>query len=141
MECNRANTLCLPTGGVSGYRVSLDSSTHQTLTIESFNPSLDAGEWICRDGITGAGQFRCNKIAINGPDSVTFSPPSPGPVAEGDGLTVMCAASCNPPCSYSWTLRNQQISPTAQLKLTKHQQESDRECVHVYSDQLTYTKI
>ncbi|XP_041372797.1 synaptogenesis protein syg-2-like [Gigantopelta aegis] len=53
-----------------------------------------------------------------GPDFVSFNPPSPGSVGEGDSLTVMCAGSCNPPCSYSWTLRNQQISPTSQLTLT-----------------------
>ncbi|XP_041373940.1 hemicentin-2-like isoform X2 [Gigantopelta aegis] len=108
MTCNKANTLCLPTGGVTGYGLSRDSPTHQTLTIESFNSSVDAGEWICRDGITGVG----------GPDSVTLSIPSPGLAAEGANLTVTCAASCKPPCSYSWTLGNQQISATSLLKLT-----------------------
>ncbi|XP_041372805.1 synaptogenesis protein syg-2-like [Gigantopelta aegis] len=119
MACYKANTLCLPSGGVTGYSVSRDSPTHQTLTIKSFNTSVDAGEWICRDGITGAGLFRCNKIVASGPDSVTLNPPPPGSVVEGDSLTVTCAAaSCNPPCSYSWTLGNQQISPTSRLTLT-----------------------
>ncbi|XP_041379190.1 nephrin-like [Gigantopelta aegis] len=65
--------------------------------------------------------FPCpNKCLMNGgPDSVTVSPPSPGSAAEGDSLIVMCAtAGCKPPCSYSWTLKNQQISSTSQLKLT-----------------------
>ncbi|XP_041346803.1 Down syndrome cell adhesion molecule-like protein 1 homolog [Gigantopelta aegis] len=53
-----------------------------------------------------------------GPDSVTLSPPPHGSVAEGGSLTVTCAASCKPPCSYSWTPGNQQISPASQLKLT-----------------------
>ena len=54
-----------------------------------------------------------------GPDSVTLSPPSPGPVTEGQSLTVTCAAGCTPTCYVSWTLRDQQISSTSQLTLAK----------------------
>ena len=53
-----------------------------------------------------------------GPDSVTLSPPSPGPVTEGQSLTVTCVAGCTPTCDFSWTLRDQQISSTSQLTLT-----------------------
>ena len=53
-----------------------------------------------------------------GPDTVTLSPPSPGPVTEGHSLTVTCAADCNPSCDFSWTLRDQQISSTSELALT-----------------------
>ena len=52
-----------------------------------------------------------------GPDSVTLRPPSPGPVTEGQSLTVTCAAGCTPTCDFSWTLRDQ-ISSTSQLTLT-----------------------
>ncbi|XP_041372562.1 deleted in malignant brain tumors 1 protein-like [Gigantopelta aegis] len=37
-----------------------------------------------------------------GPDSVTFSPPTPGLVVEGDSLNITCVTDCHPPCSYSW---------------------------------------
>ncbi|XP_041372972.1 Down syndrome cell adhesion molecule-like protein 1 isoform X2 [Gigantopelta aegis] len=37
-----------------------------------------------------------------GPDSVTFSPPTPGLVVEGESLNITCLAECHPPCSYSW---------------------------------------
>ncbi|XP_041379031.1 carcinoembryonic antigen-related cell adhesion molecule 1-like [Gigantopelta aegis] len=77
----------------------------------------DATDWWC-DLSTSATRSNTFRLQISsGPDSITFSPPSPGPVAEGESLTVMCAASCNPPCSYSWTLRNQPISSTSQLTL------------------------
>ncbi|XP_041372563.1 deleted in malignant brain tumors 1 protein-like [Gigantopelta aegis] len=36
------------------------------------------------------------------PDSVTFSPPTPGLVVEGESLNITCVAECHPPCSYSW---------------------------------------
>ncbi|XP_041372792.1 MAM domain-containing glycosylphosphatidylinositol anchor protein 2-like [Gigantopelta aegis] len=79
----------------------------------------DVTDWWC-DLVTAG--TRSNTFSLqfsSGPDSVTFSPPSPRSVAEGDGLIVTCAATgCNPPCSCSWNLRNQQISPTSQLKLT-----------------------
>ena len=52
-----------------------------------------------------------------GPDSVTLSPPSPGPVTEGQSLTVTCVAGCEPTCYVSWTVGNQQISSTSQLTL------------------------
>ena len=67
--------------------------------------------------------FVCMYVCIyvlfsEGPDSVTLSPPSPGPVPEGQSLTVTCAAGCTPTCDLSWTLRNQRISSTSQLTLT-----------------------
>ncbi|XP_041372561.1 deleted in malignant brain tumors 1 protein-like [Gigantopelta aegis] len=46
-----------------------------------------------------------NDVGIScqfGPDSVTFSPPTPGLVVEGDSLNITCVAECHPPCSYSW---------------------------------------
>ncbi|XP_041378744.1 carcinoembryonic antigen-related cell adhesion molecule 8-like [Gigantopelta aegis] len=115
--CDTANKVCDPAGGINGYTATIVSPTQHDLTIYSFNTATDVGKWICRDGSTGAGQFSCIMTFKSGPDSVTISPPSPGSVPEGGSLTVTCAASCNPPCSYSWTPRNQQISPTSQLKL------------------------
>ncbi|XP_041373844.1 pregnancy-specific beta-1-glycoprotein 3-like [Gigantopelta aegis] len=115
--CNTANTICEPSGGITGYSAVIDSRWQITLTIESFNTAVDAGEWICRDGEAGV-PSTCTKTLLNGPDSVTFIPPLPGSITEGQSLTVTCAASCNPPCSYSWTLGNQHISSTSQLTLT-----------------------
>ena len=60
----------------------------------------------------------CEGLFSEGPDSVTLSPPSPGPVTEGQSLTVTCAAGCTPSCDFSWTLRDQQISSTSELTLT-----------------------
>ncbi|XP_041373842.1 hemicentin-1-like isoform X2 [Gigantopelta aegis] len=115
--CNTANTICEPSGGITGYSAVIDSRSQITLTVESFNTAVDAGEWICRDGPVGV-PSTCTKTLLNGPDSVTFNPPPPRYVTEGHSLTVMCAASCNPPCSYSWTLENRLISSTSQLTLT-----------------------
>ena len=68
--------------------------------------------------------FVCMYVCIyvlfsEGPDSVALSPPSPGPVTEGQSLTVACAAGCTPTCDLSWTLRDQRISSTSQLTLAK----------------------
>ncbi|XP_041372569.1 hemicentin-1-like [Gigantopelta aegis] len=115
--CNTVNTRCRPYAGIAGYSTVIDSPTQITLTIESFNSAVDAGMWSCRDGASGV-PSTCYKTTLSGPDSITFSPSSPGSVAEGESLTVMCAASCNPACSYSWTLGNQLISSTSQLTLT-----------------------
>ncbi|XP_041372804.1 twitchin-like [Gigantopelta aegis] len=73
--------------------------------------------------MSSLGNFRSDSLLLGydarGPDSVTLNPSPPGSVAEGDSLTVTCsAAGCKPPCSYSWTLRNQMISSTSLLKLT-----------------------
>ena len=63
--------------------------------------------------------YQCIYVLFSeGPDSVTLSPPSPGPVTEGQSLTVTCAAGCTPTCDLSWTVGNQWISSTSQLTLT-----------------------
>ena len=61
--CNTLNTMCIPS--VDGYSATIDSPTQQTLTIASFNPATDVGEWICKDGPYGAGSISCN-MAIRG---------------------------------------------------------------------------
>ena len=63
VSCNKANNMCLPSGGITGYRVVIDSPTQQTLTIESFNPATDAGEWTCVDGSLGV-PSTCQKTAL-----------------------------------------------------------------------------
>ncbi|XP_041372795.1 nephrin-like [Gigantopelta aegis] len=108
-----------------GYTVSCgsgtDSSSSSTKTYSlTINRAAehDAKDWWCD---LSTAKTRSNTFSLQfsrGPDSVTLSPPPPGSVAEGDSLTVTCAASCNPPCSYSWTLGNQRISATSQLTLT-----------------------
>ncbi|XP_041346754.1 carcinoembryonic antigen-related cell adhesion molecule 20-like, partial [Gigantopelta aegis] len=52
-----------------------------------------------------------------GPNAIAFSPSSPAEVREGSNLTVNCIADCLPPCSYSWTWKNENISSTALLAL------------------------
>ncbi|XP_041379066.1 carcinoembryonic antigen-related cell adhesion molecule 20-like, partial [Gigantopelta aegis] len=108
----------------SGYTASCgsgtdsSSSTTKKYTLVINRAAVgDATDWWC-DLNTATTRSNTFSLQISsGPDSITFSPPSPGPVAEGDSLTVMCTANCTP-CSYSWTLRNQPISPTSQLTLT-----------------------
>ncbi|XP_041370993.1 carcinoembryonic antigen-related cell adhesion molecule 5-like, partial [Gigantopelta aegis] len=103
---------------VSGYSAVINSPTQITLTIQSFNPAVDDGEWICRDGPTGEGQTTCIMTVQHGPDSVRFISQPPDNIREGRSLTVKCAADCNPPCHYSWTLNNEQISSGSVLNLT-----------------------
>ncbi|XP_041347151.1 carcinoembryonic antigen-related cell adhesion molecule 1-like [Gigantopelta aegis] len=109
----------------SGYTASCGSGTDSSSsTTKKYHLVInraavsDATDWWCQ---LDTAKTRSNTISLqisSGPDSVKFTPPSPGSIAEGANLTVMCAASCKPPCSYSWTPRNQQISQTSQLKLT-----------------------
>ncbi|XP_041379602.1 carcinoembryonic antigen-related cell adhesion molecule 1-like isoform X2 [Gigantopelta aegis] len=111
--------------GPPGYTVSCrDGTNSNPSTTKKYHLRInraaerDATDWWCD---LNAARTRSNTFRLqfsSGPDSVTLSPPSPGSLAEGDSLTVTCAASCTPPCSYSWTPRHQQISPTSQLKLT-----------------------
>ncbi|XP_041346740.1 carcinoembryonic antigen-related cell adhesion molecule 1-like, partial [Gigantopelta aegis] len=108
-----------------GYIVSCDSGTDSSLsTTKTYTLRInraavsDAVDWWCN---LDTARTRSNTFRLqlsSGPVSVTFSPLPPGSVAEGDSLSVTCAASCIPPCSYSWTPRHQPISPTSQLKLT-----------------------
>ncbi|XP_041347153.1 uncharacterized protein LOC121367015, partial [Gigantopelta aegis] len=58
--CNTANTICDPSGGITGYSSLVISPTQNVLAIQSFNTTTDVGEWSCLDGPTGAGSFVCN---------------------------------------------------------------------------------
>ena len=58
--CNTANTRCISVGGVTGYSAVINSPTQTTLTIESFNTAVDAGQWTCIDGIQGV-PAKCDK--------------------------------------------------------------------------------
>ena len=52
--CNSANTQCISVPGIPGYSAVINSATHQiTLTIESLNTAVDAGQWMCQDGLDG----------------------------------------------------------------------------------------
>ncbi|XP_041372995.1 deleted in malignant brain tumors 1 protein-like [Gigantopelta aegis] len=55
-----------------------------------------------------------------GPDTVniTFSANVLNDIGEGQNLNVNCFSDCNPPCSYSWQLRNKVLSTTSRLILT-----------------------
>ena len=64
IACNYANTLCVPTGGVTGYSAVTNSRTQITLTIESFNTAVDAGEWTCQDGLYGV-PATCDKKTVS----------------------------------------------------------------------------
>ena len=62
INCNIANEECSLNTGITGYSVVIDPATQkQTLTIDSFSPTVDAGNWTCRDGDPGAGQRTCKK--------------------------------------------------------------------------------
>ncbi|XP_041379121.1 hemicentin-2-like [Gigantopelta aegis] len=109
----------------AGYTVSCGSGTDTSLsTTKTYTLVInraavrDATDWWCNLDIAGTRSNTFRLQLSSGPDSVTFSPLPPGSVAEGDSLSVTCAASCIPPCSYFWTPRHQPISPTSRLKLT-----------------------
>ena len=60
--CNTPNDDCTLESGVTGYSVAINPATQQhTLTIDSFNTTLDFGVWTCRDGSPGVGQISCTK--------------------------------------------------------------------------------
>ncbi|XP_041379815.1 nephrin-like, partial [Gigantopelta aegis] len=131
---------------VPGYSVSCGSGTDSSSSsTKKYHLRInraaerDVTDWWC---ILSSAGTRSNTLRLklsSGPDSVTLNPSSPGSVAEGDSLTVTCAATgCNPPCSNSWTLGNQRILANLSVKTDKHQQESDRECsTSVTVDELT----
>ncbi|XP_041372852.1 peroxidasin homolog [Gigantopelta aegis] len=104
----------------SGYSAVINSPTQITLTIQSFNTAVDAGEWVCRDGPTGD-QTTCIMTVQHGPggpNSIKFGPASPATVKELQSLTVICTANCTPSCSFSWSQGRQNVSPSAKLELT-----------------------
>ena len=51
--CNTANTQCISIPSIPGYSAVINSPTQITLTIESFNTAVDAGQWTCQDGVYG----------------------------------------------------------------------------------------
>ena len=53
IACNPSNTRCISVGSVTGYSAVTNSPTNITLTIESFNTAVDAGQWTCQDGRDG----------------------------------------------------------------------------------------
>ncbi|XP_041373646.1 Down syndrome cell adhesion molecule homolog isoform X2 [Gigantopelta aegis] len=116
-KCDTRNTFCLYPGNITGYKAVAVSPTRNSLTIDSFNPVIDAGEWTCQDGMVGLVRRKCNKTVTAGPHDVALA--SPEYVTEGDNLTLNCTARCNPsPCSFSWTFENNTVSSGALLSLT-----------------------
>ncbi|XP_041373467.1 uncharacterized protein LOC121386582 isoform X2 [Gigantopelta aegis] len=119
MQCNSINVRCIWGSRITGYRYNADSSTQTIIvTIESFNPNTDAGDWLCSDGAQSVGQSICNKTVAYGPvpGSINFN--STASVEEGQDLTVDCTTDCNPPCDYSWTMGDNQITTSPLLNLT-----------------------
>ncbi|XP_041373349.1 carcinoembryonic antigen-related cell adhesion molecule 6-like [Gigantopelta aegis] len=114
VRCNTVNTICR--SDVSGYSAVINSPTQITLTIQSFNPAVDDGEWICRDGPIGS-QSTCNITLLIGPDNITFNPSPPAEVRERSNVTINCTADCVPPCSYFWTWAKENISSTSLLAM------------------------
>ncbi|XP_041373924.1 carcinoembryonic antigen-related cell adhesion molecule 6-like [Gigantopelta aegis] len=125
IHCNYANNLCLPSGGITGYSVTIDSPTQHTLTIESFDIATDAGKWLCMDGTSISGH--CNKTFKYGPDpsNVTLIPPPSTSVKEGWDLNVTCDAYCMPVCSYSWTESSRTVCLSSLLNLTNIRRNQD----------------
>ncbi|XP_041373950.1 uncharacterized protein LOC121386963 [Gigantopelta aegis] len=79
--CNTANTVCDPSGGITGYTDTIVSLSQHDLTIHSFSNEVDVGEWICRDGPVGAGPFSCN-MTLN-------TPPDPNPESQVSESTII----------------------------------------------------
>ncbi|XP_041373514.1 uncharacterized protein LOC121386620 isoform X2 [Gigantopelta aegis] len=88
IQCNTSNTKCILRDGVTGYSYVTDSSSQTTLTIHSFNPSTDEGEWICRDGLTGIGEATCNMSLFY--EAILEIDPCPSNWFDGVPLNVTC---------------------------------------------------
>ncbi|XP_041372661.1 uncharacterized protein LOC121385933 [Gigantopelta aegis] len=80
----------------TGYTASATSS-QVTLTIESFNPETDAGEWTCRDGptgkTTGETYSTCTKSAIGAKKAVTLSMSCKDDGKPGKRTVVACGVA------------------------------------------------
>ena len=58
-QCSKRNDECT---APPGYSIVIDPATHKhTLTIDSFNTTLDVGNWTCKDHIHGCGHTTCAK--------------------------------------------------------------------------------
>ncbi|XP_041372864.1 uncharacterized protein LOC121386130 [Gigantopelta aegis] len=80
------------------------------MTIQSFTPDIDAGEWMCRYGITGFGESRCNKTTFFHLTNVTMTtrPPS---IEAGVSTELQCKTNPTYPVAIiAWTLNNKTIS-------------------------------
>ncbi|XP_041378983.1 hemicentin-1-like [Gigantopelta aegis] len=97
---------------------SSSSSTKNYILKINRTAEHDDTDWWCLLNTARTRSHNFSLEVYSGPDSVTFSPPSPGDVTEGEDLTVNCSADCNPPCGYSWTLGTQQLSSSSLLTLT-----------------------
>ncbi|XP_041373731.1 uncharacterized protein LOC121386782 [Gigantopelta aegis] len=94
VECNIHNIQCDTVKRVTGYTGAIDSPSVNTLVIESFVTSVDAGEWICQDGFSGVGKSTCNKTLIS--PIINISIEIPGSmsdsviITEGNSTVFTC---------------------------------------------------
>ncbi|XP_041372860.1 carcinoembryonic antigen-related cell adhesion molecule 20-like [Gigantopelta aegis] len=75
---------------------------------------------------------------MDGPDPSSIKLNSSISVGEGNSLTVDCTVDCNPPCDYSWTLGDNQITTSPLLNLTDINRNQDG---NVYNCTATNTAL
>ncbi|XP_050393384.2 basement membrane-specific heparan sulfate proteoglycan core protein [Patella vulgata] len=88
-----------------------DGWTTSTLTIHNYIPERDAGNWSCLDDTIGPS---LKVISPDGPSSVIITPTSdPVTITNGESLSLVCSADCQPDCNFTWTYNNVIVSTTA----------------------------
>ncbi|XP_041372787.1 carcinoembryonic antigen-related cell adhesion molecule 5-like [Gigantopelta aegis] len=98
-------------------------SQQKTTSSEMKIPDIrrdQAGNYTCTITNTGTSTSKSKQFQLGvdyGPDSVPFSPSSPHHTKEGNDLTVSCATSCSPSCSYVWKLGSQQKTTSSEMKI------------------------
>ncbi|XP_041373750.1 uncharacterized protein LOC121386800 [Gigantopelta aegis] len=112
MECNTNNDACDPVRGITGYIGVPDTANAAcNLIIESFNPSVDVGEWTCQDGPTGTGKSTCNKMSILSISSIniTNALPTQEQISSEKDFNISTIIDCAfPSVNVSWVFGDSQ---------------------------------
>ncbi|XP_041373299.1 uncharacterized protein LOC121386464 [Gigantopelta aegis] len=88
VSCNNLQTICMTSGKfIDRYTGVIDSPEQNTLIIESFNSTTDAGTWSCSDGV-GAPLSYCNKTIESKQAKTSIDCMEPG--IEGQKTELKC---------------------------------------------------
>ncbi|XP_055954365.1 hemicentin-1 [Patella vulgata] len=89
-------------------------STVAIYTINSIN-TTHSGIYTCTaTNIVGNVTKSTNVVVNNGPSSIVITPTSdPVTITNGESLSLVCSADCQPDCNYTWTHNNVTVSTMA----------------------------
>ncbi|XP_041372942.1 uncharacterized protein LOC121386183 isoform X2 [Gigantopelta aegis] len=112
MECNTNNDACDPVRGITGYDgVPNTTNATCTLIIQSFNTSVDVGNWTCQDGPTGTGKSTCimPSIVTNSSINVANALPSQEQINSKKDFNISTVIDCAfPSVNMSWVFGDSQ---------------------------------